>query len=328
MAFNWAVFGTLTNTIEPMVTSSVNTIVSNVMPLAIAGFKAGLTVWIAYVCYRVIIGRSSEPLWSVIGKLIAAAAIGSAMSVSMYNQGVTNIFLNDLPNHITSAIAGGNNPTANSFDTLFNQAFVSGLKIWKGLSAWSITDYGTMGLVVVFWVLAAVSEGIAYVIWLMSKELLALLIAIGPLPLACFLFPPVRSLFERWVGAVLACIVLQAMLAAFLGILVKVETSMLASMSTSTTASGIDQIPLLLGVCLVFVVAALLVHQLPGAATGLAGGLSFHAAAISRVAYSPAVRAAQQAHAAVPSPVQAIGSGVGALRRTAGATLSRAGSNP
>jgi type IV secretion system protein VirB6 len=312
-----------------MVTGAVNTIVGNLMPMAIAGFKAGLTVWIAYVCYRVILGRSSEPLWSVILKLVAAAAIGSAMSLSMYNQGVTNIFLNDLPNHITSAIAGGNNPTANSFDTLFDQAFTSGLKIWKGLSAWSIVDYGTMGLVVVFWVLAAISEGIAYVIWLMSKELLALLIAIGPIPLACFLFPPVRSLFERWVGAVLSCILLQAMLAAFLGILVRVEMSMLANMTTSTAASGVGQIPLLLGVCLVFVVAALLVHQLPGAATGLSGGLSFHAAAVSRAAYTPAMRAAQQAHAAIPGPAQAIGGGIGALRRrSAGASLSRSGSTP
>jgi type IV secretory pathway VirB6-like protein len=55
-------------------------------------------------------------------------------------------------------------------------------------------------IIVAFWIVATVSTVVAFAISLISRVILALYIAIGPLLIGLALFPATRSIFERWIG--------------------------------------------------------------------------------------------------------------------------------
>ncbi len=56
-------------------------------------------------------------------------------------------------------------------------------------------------IIVAFWIVAIVSTVVAFAIWLISRVILVLYIAIGPLLIGVALFPATRSIHERWIGA-------------------------------------------------------------------------------------------------------------------------------
>jgi type IV secretory pathway VirB6-like protein len=64
---------------------------------------------------------------------------------------------------------------------------------------------------------------VAFAIWLISRVILALYIAIGPLLIGLALFPATRSIFERWIGSLISCVILQITTIVLLYIVLAVE---------------------------------------------------------------------------------------------------------
>ncbi len=321
---NWSVFATLFQQIDVPLLAAIKTMVSN-MESAVAGIlTACMTIYVGVSGIMILLGRGSQPLMLIVERFIKAAAVAYFLQAASFNQYVTDFVLTTLPGAIASAVSGSTTVGADAFDKIWNAAFAGGLLVWKNLE---ITDIGQMIIVALYWGVAAVSIGYGFLVWMISNIFLGLFVIIGPLAILAFLFGPTRALFERWVGAVLSMLFLQLFIIALLSVILRAEVQMLITVM-NVSGNPFEQIKILFGAIILFVVAYDAIKQLPAAATALAGGLYFHANTVGRATFGAA--AAYAAAAVSGARSAAAGAGAAAQRRLtsrpapAGASLSGA----
>jgi type IV secretion system protein VirB6 len=136
--------------------------------------------------------------------------------------------------------------------------------------------------VILFWLAAIISNVFCFAIWLISRVTLAIYIALGPLLIPLVLFPATRGIFERWIGALISCVILQITTIVLLYIILLTEQIVVGTVATKAATSDIEGIQVLLSGIIFFAVAAFVALQLPGLASSLSGGLTFHTGAIAR----------------------------------------------
>ena len=84
---------------------------------------------------------------------------------------------------MVEAINGGS-----QFDDVWNQAYTSGLIVYKNLPSLSFEGSAARSLVFTFWAVALAAVAIGFLMFLASHVLMALLIIVGPIFVACALF--------------------------------------------------------------------------------------------------------------------------------------------
>ena len=252
--------------------AAIDSMLSSLFPSVAHAFQLGLVIWLAMLGFKIARGVG-DPLREMGSSLIYAAAVSATVTLATYQSWVRDVAL-DLPNVITSAMGGSSTFGPNVFDELWGRAWAGGLRVWQAAS-WS--DFGIQVLVVVFWIVAAVASAAGFAIWLCARVILYLMIAIGPLFFVLYLFSATRTFCQRWIGAVIGCITLQVLVAALLTILLHAEQTLLTSLSHPAGAGPFAGMRMLIAAGLLFVVCALILRELPGAATALAGGVHWHA---------------------------------------------------
>jgi len=116
-----------------------------------------------------------------------------------------------------------------------------------------------------------------------SRLILALLVALGPLLIPAAMFNPTRSLFERWIGGMISCIVLQIATTTLLYIVLIVEVAVVAQVVAIGGAKDpMAMIRIMLSGIIFFAIAAFVAMQLPALASSIAGGIHFHAGSLVR----------------------------------------------
>ena len=291
---NWSIFAQIAEKIEQPLLTAVSGVSDNLLSAVSGTFRTAMVLYVAMVGLMIVNGRMNEPLRDTWGRLAKGAAVAAFLTAGSYNSYIRDFFLNGLPNDISSIITGSaGSVTAASFDHIWNKAFGGGTTFAKTLSSWG--DFGLWILLVAYWIVAAVSTGFGFLVWLASHVLLGLFVSIGPLMVPLFLFPATRSLFERWIGSLLSMVILQVFVVTLLVVLVGAENTLLANIATGT-GDSFGKAQTLLGAVILFVVAAVIVIQLPHAATAIAGGMHFQANSIARATFG---RAAQLASTGV-----------------------------
>jgi hypothetical protein len=91
----------------------------------------------------------------------------------------------------------------------------------------------------------------------------------------------------------ISMILLQVFVVTLLVVLTGAENALLANIATAGGGNPIAQIQVLFGAIILFIIAAVIVVQLPGAATALAGGMHFHANSLARATFGKAVSLGQ-----------------------------------
>lgn len=272
---NWTIFATLTGIIEPPVVAAASSIAGQFLSAMSAVLTAALTVYVAITGYQMFAGHMAEPLRDVWVRIFKGAVVVFLMQAGSYNQYVTNLFLTGIPNDISNALGGGQ-ISGGAFDHAWNLMFKGGLEVWQNTSMW---DVGLQILILLYWFSGSVAIALGWIIWQSAQILLALFVAVGPLIIAMMLFNSLRSIFERWIGALFSMIFLQAMVIILLIVLIKAENQILSSLTTGG-GNVIAQAEGLFAPIILFIAAGLLVWQMPSAATALAGGMHFHAYAL------------------------------------------------
>lgn len=228
-------------------------------------------------------GELREPADVLLGRFLRLALVLFAVTgAGIYQEYVTNLFLITLPNSLAAALqgAGAQALDARQFDQVWLDAWAAGLEVWKNLD---ITDISEKLIVALFWLAAILSTIVAFAIWQVSRLILALLVAIGPLLIPAALFGPTRALFERWIGAMIGCIVLQLAVTTLLYIVLDVELQVVGQVvAVGGTDDPMAMIRIMLSGVIFFSIAAYVALQLPALATAVAGGLHFHAGALVR----------------------------------------------
>src|SRR5579859_546864 len=322
---NWTLFADIAKQIEDPLLTAVSEVTDTLLSGVAGPFKTAMVLYVAMIGLMIVSGRMTEPLRDTWGRLAKGAAVAFFLTAGAYDQYVRDLFLNGIPNDIVNAITGAAGGTVNAaaFDHLWNKAFAGGLAVWKNLGRF---DFGLMFIIGLYWLAAAIATAFGFLVWLVSHILLGLFVAVGPLIVGMFLFPATRSIFERWIGALLSMIFLQVFIVTLLVVLIGAENTLLANITSAGGGNPMAQIQVLFGAIILFIIASVIVVQLPGAATALAGGMHFHANSLARATFGQSMTLASRTATGVRRLAASQGRAA-QLRLTAGSTHGPSMSN-
>ena len=278
----WQVFAYIVSQVETPLVSAVSQVVTAFLSFVAAPLKVALVLYIALTGILIIRGEANEAGAALLGRFLKMGLVVWVLTGSgIYQQYVYDFFFTTLPQGLANALTSGGTGTidANSFDLVWIKAWRAGLEVWRTLS-WH--DIAEKLVIVLFWACAIVSTVFAFAIWLISRVLLALYIALGPLLIGLVLFPATRSIFERWIGSLISCVILQITTVVLLYIVLAVEQQVVGEVAASGSTDPMTMIQILFAGIIFFAVAAFVAFQLPGVASSLAGGLHFHSGALAR----------------------------------------------
>ena len=278
----WQMFAYIVSQVETPLVTAVTDVSNSFLAYVAAPLKIALVLYVALTGFLIARGEAPAPMSVLLPRMLKMAIIVWLLTGSgIYQQWVYNFFFITLPTSLTEALTTGGAGTvsANSFDQGWIKAWRAGLEVWKKLS-WH--DFGPQIAVLAFWFAAIVSNVFCFAIWLISRVILALYIALGPLIIPLVLFPATRGVFERWIGSLISCVILQITTIVLLYIILLTEQIVVGTVATKAATSDIEGIQVLLSGVIFFGVAAFVACQLPGLASSLSGGLTFHTGAVVR----------------------------------------------
>lgn len=278
----WQVFAFIVSQVETPLVNTVAQVMNAFLALIAAPLKVALVLYIALTGILILRGEVNEAGSALLGRFLKMALVVWVLTgAGVYQQYIYDFFFTTLPQGLAQALTSGGTGTinANSFDQVWIKAWRAGLEVWRTLK-WS--DIAEKLVICLFWMAAILSTVFAFAIWLISRVLLALYIALGPLLIALTLFPATRAIFERWIGSLISCVILQITTIVLLYVVLSVEQEVVGRVVMMGSIDPMAMIQVLLAGVIFFAVAAFVAFQLPGVASSLAGGLHFHSGALGR----------------------------------------------
>lgn len=282
----WQVFAYIVSQVETPLVSAVSQVVNAFLSFVAAPLKIALVLYVALTGVLILRGEAGETSSVLIGRFIKMGLVVWVLTGSgIYQQYVYDFFFTALPQALANALTSSGTGTvdANTFDTVWIKAWRAGLEVWRTLN-W--TDIGQQFIVILFWGAAIISTVFAFAIWLISRVVLALYIAVGPLLIGLVLFPATRAIFERWIGSLIWCVILQILTVVMLYIVLTVEQQVVGQVALMGSVDSMAMIQVLLAGVIFFAVAGFVAFHLPAVANSLAGGLHFHTGALVRAVQS------------------------------------------
>lgn len=276
------IFAYIVSQVETPLVSAVAEVMNAFLSFVGTPLKVALVLYIALTGILIIRGQTDEAGSALLGRFLKMAIVVWFLTgAGVYQQYVYDFFFQTLPQGLANALTSGGVTTidANTFDTVWSKALGAGVDVWRTLS-WH--DFLSQIIIVAFWIVSILSTVVAFAIWLISRIILALYIAIGPLLIGLALFPATRAIFERWIGSLISCVILQITTIVLLFIILTVEQRVAGQIALMSEADPIGRIEVLLAGVIFFAVAGFVAFQLPALATSLSGGLHFHTGAIAR----------------------------------------------
>lgn len=284
MTPSYVVFQTLYDQIEVPFLSSVAGLVQSFSDYARRPIQAAMVLYIVFVGLMMAGGKGGSANEVMTHTLKLALIAWFATDATAYSTWVQQFFLVSLPADLANAVvtrAGGTAaPTAWAFDMIWQHSWEAGWSAWKQLS---VADLGEEIVVVLFWMAALISVGLAFAIWMMSQIVLALYIIIGPLLIGLALFSATRSIFARWIGGMVSSVLLQVGILILLALTLRTEAALVVQIPSTVGPNVYTGLNLLLSCIVVFLLCGLLAFQMPGWATSLAGGMQFHGGALALI---------------------------------------------
>lgn len=237
---------------------------------------------------------------NTIRRLFRAALVVAVVSnAAIYNQYVATFLFHTLPTELTNAVSGGAVPiNSDAFDQLWGSAWGSATEIYKATPRWSIKGVFIMLIDAGYVVIAAASVLVAFLIFVSTHVLLALLIATGPAFVVLFLFPRTTRFFDGWIAGVASLILTQVFIVTLLAFMIGIETAVAhrvaATASTPVDKQDMNVLLLVVEGGIVYAMGALMAVQIPGIARGVAGGVAHSVAPYTGLVQGAVTGAGQQ----------------------------------
>ena len=235
-----------------------------------APMTAALTVYVIWTGWMILQGTIQEPVMETIKRLFKACIVFSlATGASEYMTYFAEPMLTELPNAIGKALLGKTDVKGNAFDVIMGKVSVA---IDQGWQQTPYTGYFRFLFICIVVYLGASFVCIAgFVSMIYAKFALGLVLALGPIFIACAMFETTRRFAEAFVGTAVGFVILQALVSALLALVMA---------SISTAVSGIDGSTIgvadtIISLPIQCVICGLLFTRLPGIASGLGAGAYF-----------------------------------------------------
>ena len=271
---------------------------SSVMAQVSGPLRAALVLYVLLYGFAILRGAIQEPFMDFVVRSIKLAFIYMLATTVAYSTYVTQPLFHVLPDTLTQAISGSGVPDVGSaFDNFFNRAAYLAEKITKAASP---VDFGPWILGAVVYIVGALAAAIGFGVVLIAKVALALLVALGPIFVACALFDATRRFFFGWLSQAVNYLVLFALIITVFQLILSLVAQQWGSIDGSDPMAGGL---LFVALCLL---GSIFFLQTPAIAAGIAGGASAgladfaNAASLSGVPRPGAPQGPQEASRSAP----------------------------
>lgn len=263
--------------------------------------RVALVLYVVLYGYALLRGAISEPVMDFAIRSLKLAFLYLLATTAAYDDVVTRPLFTDLPNALTAAISGAETAGVGAaFDQFFAYAAYLGETISRDASAFNPGPYVVSAAV---FVLGALAAALGFGVVLIAKLALALLIALGPIFIACALFDATRRFFFGWLSQAVNYLVLFALILVIFELVLSLVRDQWGAIEGGDPMMGGL---IFIALCLL---GAIFFLQTPAIAAGIAGGASAGLADFANAAALGAGRPAGPPDAGRPAP-----RGGGALR--------------
>ncbi|WP_330168220.1 type IV secretion system protein [Bartonella grahamii] len=219
------IFSYIDNMLMEPITDTMGKVINNLSSSLGAPLKLSCTIYIIFMGYNIIYGRSSMPLWEFIVTTFKLGIVVSlATNAALYNAWISGIFFHDLPNAISNVTQGAH-VDRNVWDNMINKA---GAQVLDAANQY--TGLTQMGKFIATWIAGFICLVAAiffclvgFVVSLFAKLGLFLVISIGPLFISLYMFSSTRKFTEAWLGQVANFIILYVLVVLLGGLYVKIS---------------------------------------------------------------------------------------------------------
>lgn len=266
MAGGFQIFTPVDSFIDGKLDAFLNTGASRMIALVAAPLRAALVLYVLLYGVAILRGAISEPITDFAVRSLKLAFIYMLATTVAYSDWVTTPLFHTLPQALTQAISGEASPDLGAaFDQFFAHAAYLGEKIGQSGGFGSLPSAILSAAVVVTGALAA---ALGFGVGLIAKLALALLVALGPVFIACALFDASRRFFFGWISQAVNYLVLMALIVTVLQLVLSFIADQWSQIDAADPMTGGV---MFIALCLV---AAIFFLQLPSIASGVAGGAS------------------------------------------------------
>jgi type IV secretion system protein VirB6 len=244
----------------------LNADVSNVIAQVAGPMRAALVLYVMLYGFAILRGAISEPVVDFAIRSLKLAFIYLLATTVAYSTWVTQPLFHTLPDSLTQAISGAANPDVGSaFDSFLARAGYLSEKISKTATPVDLAPIVMAGVVYVFGALAA---ALGFGVVIVAKVALALLVALGPIFIACALFDASRRFFVGWLSQAVNYVVLMALIVTVFQMILSLVGDQWGKIDGMDPMSG--------GALFVAlsILGAIFFLQTPAIAAGIAGGAS------------------------------------------------------
>ena len=320
MIVNWTVFANLYNTlIVPLLAqlqAMLGNVCSTIQPIALAM----VTLWLGFAAFDV--SNGTKTVQQMMRDFFIAGMVIGALQMGQYTQYVSDLFLQAVPNTIGAALGGTTSPVA-GLDTVLNSAVTAASKTYEALPTLALKTIPLCFSVIVFIVIAAVSIGYTFAVYMTAVIISVVAVVVGPVFLALAAIPFTRRFAAGWFGVLVGGCATQLMALAVIQLLTGAETRLMQQTVVSVAASNSNGLGMLWGLLqcgLLLALCSAVVKKIPDIAREIAGGVYYGAASFHTATFGAAAAAAGASVGAARGAAGAIGThasrqiGAGAVR--------------
>lgn len=244
----------------------LNQDVSNVIAQVAGPMRAALVLYVLLYGFAILRGSISEPIMDFAVRSLKLAFIYTLATTVAYSDWVTQPLFHALPDTLTQAISGTSSPDVGSaFDNFFNRGCYLADKV-AGTA--NMTNWMPLLIAGAVYVIGALAAAIGFGIVIVAKVTLAILVAMGPIFIACSLFEASRRFFFGWLSQAVNYILLMALIITVFQLILSLVASQWGSIdSADPSAGGL----IFIALC---ILGAIFFLQTPAIAAGIAGGAS------------------------------------------------------
>jgi type IV secretion system protein VirB6 len=208
-----------------------------------------------------------------------------ATNADFYTNYIEQLFVQAPASIGNVLVGGGGTGSQNSaMDQFYTIGMDAGDKLWSRGSLYTLSPL--FAAAVVYAITLGVAAYAAFLLAL-AKIALAVLLILTPLFALCYLFAHTRRLFEGWLGQVIHYALVPILVYGVLGLILAIAQAQLQQIDANAQTATFPQV---LELALAGLVAILLLTQVIGVASAIAGGISLSTMGVFRDVAARGVR--------------------------------------
>lgn len=254
------------------VSDTVSSMVSAVSPM-VAGCMTLYIFLYGLAAYR---GLINEYLWDGVTRIIKISLILTLATQAGQYSGLIADNLMALPDYL-GRLVGQGSVTASSrhvLDQILSDGIDTGRRFWDEGSL-SPLDFNIPPIILAIttWLFSFTATIYAAFLMILSKLALAVLVGLGPIFIMCILFDSTKRFFESWTQQVINFCLVSALTIGVVKLIFGILSNVASQNAASTVPASEMGIQSIAGLIIISLICQLVLLQVMGIASGLAGGI-------------------------------------------------------